>query len=170
MRNLTWLLLALLCLASLPTVSAAPALSKGSFALYQRVTTSSSSTLNGTFRWDVQDVSGEPPIARILVFNNQSFQSSNFTFAIDLSTRIEIPSYTVASQNPSTNPPLVGTDHPTRTFFWIEPNPTIGSVIDTVLGSAYVNGTAKVNLRSGTQYNCWTLGPNSREDHFWVIG
>lgn len=144
-------------LASLPTVSAAPVLSKGSYAEYRRVTVSSSSTLNGTFRWDVQGVSGEPPIARILVLNNQSSQSLNFTFAIDLSTRIEIPSYTVASQNPSTDPPVVGSDHPTRTFFWIDPNPTIGSVIDTDMGSAYVNGTAKVTLNSGAQHNCWTL-------------
>ncbi len=157
MRNLTWLLLVLLCLASLPTVRAAPGLSKGSFAEYQRVTTSSSNTLNGTFRWDVQAVSGEPPIAKILVLNNQSFQSLNFSFAIDLSSRIEIPSYTVASQNPSTDSPIVGTDHPTRTFFWIDPNPTIGSVIDTVLGSAYVNGSARVTLSSGTQHSCWTL-------------
>ena len=158
MRNLTWLPLALICLASLPTVNAAPALSKGSYAQYQRVTTSSSTnTLNGTFRWDVQAVSGEPPIARILVLNNQSSNSLNFTFAIDLSTRVEIPSYTVASQNPSTDPPLVGTDHPTRTFFWIDPNPTIGAAVDTVLGSAYVNGTAKVTLSSGAQHNCWTL-------------
>ncbi len=118
---------------------------------------SSSNTLSGTFRWDVQGVSGAPPIARILVLNNQSFQSLNFTFAIDLSTRIEIPSYTVASQNPSTDPPVVGTDHPTRTFFWIDTSPTIGSVIDTVLGSAYVNGTAILTLSSGAQHSCWTL-------------
>ena len=105
----------------------------------------------------MQSVSGEPPVAKILVLNNQSLNTLNFTFAIDLSTRIEVPSYTVASQNPSTDPPLVGTDHPTRTFFWIDTNPIIGGAVDTVLGSAYLSGTAIVTLRSGVRHDCWTL-------------
>lgn len=157
MKHLAWLLLALLCFASLPAVYAAPALVKGSFAQYYRTSTSSSSgILNGTFRWQVQSVFGEPPIAKIAVLNNQSSQILNFTFAIDLASRIEIPSFTVAAQNPSSSQPVVGTDHLTRTFFWIDPNPAVGSVIDTVLGSAYVNGTATITLRSGGVYNCWT--------------
>src|SRR5712692_4470506 len=143
MRNSVCLLLALLFLASMPNVYAAPAIGKGSFAQYSRLTTSpSSGVLNGTFRWDVQSISGEPRIAKISVLNNQSSQIIHFTFAIDLSSRIEIPSYTVASQNPSTNQPSISVDHPTRTFFWIDPNPVIGTVVDTVLGSAVVNGTA----------------------------
>ncbi len=142
----------------MPTVNAAPALGKGSYAQYSRVTTSpSSGVLNGTFRWYVQSISEEPPIAKFSVLNNQSSQILNFTFAIDLSSRIEIPSFTVASQNPLTNQPSTGTDHPTRTFFWIDPNPGMGTVVDTVLGSAFVNGTAKLSLHSGVGYNCWTL-------------
>ncbi len=89
--------------------------------------------------------------------NNQSSQIMNFTFYVDLSTRIEIPSYIVASQNPGASQPSAGTDHATRTFLWIDPSPAIGSLIDTVLGTAYVNGTGTVTLRSGVQKNCWTL-------------
>ncbi len=157
MKKTACLLLILLSLASFPAVKAAPALSKGSYAQYSRVTSSfSTGVLNGTFRWDVRSVS-EPAIANIVILNNQSSQILNFTLAIDLSSRIEIPSYTVASQNPSSSQPTAGSEHPTKTFFWIDPNPTLGSVIDTVLGAAIVTGAAKVTLHSGVVYNCWTL-------------
>jgi hypothetical protein len=158
MRKLSCLPLTLLLIASIPSVYAAPAIGKGSFAQYSRLTTSTSSgVLNGTFRWDVQAVYGEPPIAEIAVLNNQSSQITSFTFAIDLSSRTEIPSYTVASQNPTSNQPSISTDHPTKTFFWIDPTPSIGTVVDTVLGSAIVNGTSRLTLRTGISYNCWVL-------------
>ncbi len=157
MKKIACILLALIVLASVPTVKAAPGLAKGSYAQYNRVTTAFSNVLNGTFRWDVRSITGDQPVASILVLNNQSSQILNFTMAIDLTSRIEIPSYTVASQNPSTTQPIIGSDHPTRTFFWIDPNPILGSVVDTVLGSAIVNGTAKLSLHSGVVYNCWTL-------------
>lgn len=158
MRILACLPLTLLLVMTMPTAYAAPAIGKGSYAQYSRLTTSiSTGVLNGTFRWDVQSLYGTPPIAKISVVNNQTSQSTSFTLAVDLSSRIEIPSYAIASQNPSSNQPSIGTDHPTRTFFWIDPNPVIGTVVDTVLGSAVVNGSAKLTLGSGIVYNCWNL-------------
>ncbi len=158
MKYSVYLLLALIFLSGIPAVHATPSVAQGSFAQYRRITSSPfSGVLNGTFKWTVTDVFGQPSVAKIRVLNNQSSTILNFTMSIDLSTRTEIPSYLIASQNPGASEPLAGADHATKTFFWIDSNPTIGTVVETVLGTAMVNGTATVTLRSGVVMNCWTL-------------
>ncbi len=156
-RTASFILLTLL-VANLPIVRGAPSLTQNSFAQYQRTTISASGVLsNGTFEWQVLTVSGQPPLAKVEVVNNQSSRIINFTYYIDVSTRVETPSYNVAYQNPSTLNPSVGVDHATKTFFWIDPNPPIGSIVETVLGTAFVNGTGTVRLHSGVIKSCWIL-------------
>lgn len=157
MKLCAFLLVCVVILGLLPSALAAPSLSNGSYALYQRVTTSQFLTLNGTFRWDVKMVSSRSPIAQIAVLNNRSYDFVNFTYYVDMFSRIEIPSYTIAYQNPASSSPQAGADHATKTFFWIDTDVVLGSVVETVLGSAFVNGTAPVPLRSGATKNCWTL-------------